>query len=70
MANRPITRQEQINASRMINLVFGAKLWAEAIQASIPDDYDTYKGFVSMLKYVEMVQKQVRGLEENIRNIR
>jgi hypothetical protein len=55
--------------NRKMQSVFGEKSWVGELNLT-PTDEKAMKAFKSMLEYVEMLQKQVRGLEETVRNLR
>ena len=49
--------------------VFSGKIWAHQLNF-VPVDKDAVKAMDSMLDYVAMLQKQVKGLERQIQQIR
>lgn len=55
--------------NRKMLKVFGEKSWVGELNLT-PTDERAMKAFESMLDYVAMLQKQVRGLEETVRNLR
>lgn len=57
----------RINAK--IARVLGGKSWAGALNF-VPLDAQAVRAFNSMLDYIEMLQDQVKGLEETLRKVR
>ncbi len=55
--------------NRKITVVLGTKSWAPDLNL-ISFDKKATKAFEALLDYIEMLQKQVKGLEEEIRKIR
>ena len=55
--------------NRKILQVFAGKIWAHQLNL-VPVDKNAVKAMDSMLDYVAMLQKQVRGLERKVQEIR
>lgn len=58
---------EQVN--RKIMKVLAVKSWSSELNL-VPADDRAVQAFNSLLDYVDQLQRQVKGLEETIRNIR
>jgi len=58
---------QEIN--RKITAVLGTKTWAGFLNY-VPIDHNASIAFNSLLDYIDMLQKQIKGLEEEIRKIK
>ena len=58
-----------LQVNRKMQNILGGKSWTPQLNL-IPQDDEALHAMNSLLDYIEMLQKQVRGLEEQIRTLR
>lgn len=58
-----------LQVNKKIQNVLGGKSWTPRLNL-VPQDDEALHAFNSLLDYIEMLHKQIRGLQEQIRELR
>lgn len=65
----PVDRAVFAQVNKELNRVLGAHPWSSELNF-VPINAQSVRAFQRLLQYVDMLQKQVKGLEETIRKLR